>query len=124
MNILSDLPHWPLPALTFAHEARDILRDVGGARLQESLKWGQPAWRPKTGGTTLRMGWDARRANCLTFYATCSTDLILRLKMRHPNAFDYAPPRAAHHDLAHPLPRGALRDLAEMAFHYKRVLPR
>ncbi|MFL4470881.1 hypothetical protein ACERZ8_13675 [Tateyamaria armeniaca] len=90
--------------------------------LDESLKWGEPAWRPRKGGTTLRMSWKGD-VEGLGIYMDCKTDLCARMQSDFPTAFRYVAPRALflHPDTA--LPKEALRHLAKMAFRYKRVLP-
>ncbi|MEO0380751.1 MAG: hypothetical protein AAF252_10820 [Pseudomonadota bacterium] len=89
---------------------------------EESLKWGEPAWRPRKGGTTLRMSW-SERADALGIYVDCKTDLCARMQSDFPDAFRYTAPRALylHPDTA--LPKDALSHLAKMAFRYKRILP-
>ena len=61
--------------------------------LKESLKWGQPAYRPARPrtGTTLRL-WheDGRPA----LFVPCSTSIIDGLRRDLPGAFDYAGERA------------------------------
>lgn len=118
--------NWPAPAKDMANEIRALFLEAApsGRPLVESLKWGEPAWRPKRGGTTLRLAWDPAFPDRLGCFAHCQTDLMQRLESLHPKALDYLPPRVAYVDVTRDLPQKALRDLADMAFTYKRVLPR
>lgn len=117
---------WPHPARKLAGDLRALFLSCAPANgpLVESLKWGEPAWRPNRGGTTLRINWRAEHPDRLGCFAHCQTDLIERLQAMHPTALDFAPPRAVYLALDKPLPTDPLRDLAEMAFRYKRVLPK
>ncbi|MEP6197007.1 MAG: hypothetical protein ABJ162_01255 [Erythrobacter sp.] len=106
--------------------ARAIAFEVADANpateLTESLKWGEPAWRPLKGGTTLRMSWKADRS-AIGLFVDCKTDLCVRMQSDFPDAFDYDAPRALYLASSAALPKKALRHLAEMTFRYKRVLP-
>ncbi|MEO0765464.1 MAG: DUF1801 domain-containing protein [Pseudomonadota bacterium] len=125
-DILNVIASWPQHAQQHLLTARTIAFDVAEAQpateLTESLKWGEPAWRPLRGGTTLRMSWKADQ-DALGLFVDCKTDLCARMQSDFPDAFRYAAPRALYLDANAALPQDALRHLAEMAFRYKRVLP-
>jgi hypothetical protein len=45
--------------------------------LEESLKWGEPAYRPINGaGTTVRMDWKAKHPTVIALFFNCKTTLI------------------------------------------------
>ena len=118
---------WPEAVAARAYEVRahflEQANDMGIAHLGESLKWGEPSWRPRKGGTTLRLSWSPGNAGILGLYVDCKTDLCARMQSDYPAAFDYAPPRVMRHDVGAPLPVDAIRHLARIAFRYKRVIP-
>lgn len=118
---------WPAPAMQQAWQVRTILLDtapaIGSAPVVESLKWGEPALRPRRGGTTLRIAWSPRQPDDIGLFVDCKTDLCQRMSGDFPQAFSYAPPRAMYLPVAGDLPKDALRHLARIAFRYKRVIP-
>ncbi|WP_299725237.1 hypothetical protein [uncultured Tateyamaria sp.] len=124
--VLQVIYNWPAWAADMALAVRAEWRQTATALdlppLDESLKWGEPAWRPRKGGTTLRMSWRGD-ADGLGVYMDCKTDLCARMQSDFPAAFRYAAPRALFLQPDAELPQDALRHLAKMAFRYKRVLP-
>ena len=71
----------------------EVADRAGVTPLTESLKWGQPAYRPRAPrtGTTLRLWHQAGRA---ALFVPCSTSLIDGFRRDLPGAFDYAGDRA------------------------------
>ncbi len=118
---------WPPHVAKRAHDIRGIFvriaEELQISRLDESLKWGQPAWRPAKGGTTLRMSWSSDCADEVGVFVDCKTDLCARMQYDFPDTFRYAPPRILFHVAEADLPSEALTQLARIAFCYKRVIP-
>ena len=85
--------------------------------LEETLKWGQPAYlTPETrSGSTLRLGLarDGRPA----VFVHCQTTILEGVSHAFPTAFDYDGRRAARFD-AEALPREPLRHLIRAALTY------
>lgn len=50
-------------------------QDEGVGRLEETLKWGQPAYVPGRQGTTIRLGEDEQNGGC-KLYVHCQTTLV------------------------------------------------
>lgn len=71
----------------------EVARRSGTAPLNETLKWGQPAYRPSAPrtGTTLRLWHQDGRA---ALFVPCSTNLVDGYRRDLPGAFDYAGDRA------------------------------
>lgn len=124
--VLDQMNSWPQEIAETAHAIRTIWRSeahaLGISQLGESLKWGEPAWRPRKGGATLRMSWKAGQ-NALGIFVDCKTDLCARMQSDHPRDFRYQSPRAMYLKPERPLPAEALAHLARIAFRYKRVIP-
>lgn len=124
--VLQAISNWPDAAADMGLAIRAHWQQTAQALdlppLDESLKWGEPAWRPRKGGTTLRMNWKGD-AEGLGIYMDCKTDLCARMQSDFPDAFRYAPPRALFLQPGAELPQDALTHLAKIAFRYKRVLP-
>ncbi len=125
--VLETVTHWPEAAQatfwhvrTLCHSAADDA-DIGP--LGESLKWGQPAWRPTRPrtGSTLRASWAPGVADRLMLYVDCKTDLAQRAQTLYPDAFDNDGRRALGVSLSAPLPEDAIAHLAQMTFTYHVV---
>ena len=92
----------------FPGEARDGLlklrklifdvaeRTEGVGRLEETLKWGQPAFlTPETkSGTTIRLG--CPKAGGFALYVHCQTSIVSDFRTHFPDDFDYEGNRAIH----------------------------
>ena len=117
------------PAAAQAHfvALRGIVHDVAASAdvgpLDESLKWGQPAWRPKRArtGTTLRVDWVPATADRLGVFVDCKTDLAAQMDHRFPGRFHNDGRRALGFDLDHPLDADAAWQLAHLALTYHRA---
>lgn len=120
------LAQWPADAQArFAHIRTLILRaaqeaDIGP--LSESLKWGQPAWRPvrPRQGSTVRLMWEAKSPQTLALYVDCKTTLCATMQEIYPADFQYENNRALHFQLDAPLPEQAIDHLARLTFTYHR----
>ncbi len=131
-SIHPDLVHkfrsWPDRAAECAHSVRSIFvqtaKDIGVNSLEESLKWGEPAWRPKKGGITLRVAWSTNAPEELGVFVDCKSDLCARMQSDFPRSFRYIAPRVMYIALDETIPEDALTHLAKLAFQYKRLLPR
>ena len=63
--------------LTIRHWIFEIAGDEASiGTLDESLKWGEPAWRPKSGsGITIRADWKEKVPDQVMVFFDCKTDL-------------------------------------------------
>ena len=74
-------------------EMRDLILRAGQATgvgdLEETLKWGQPAFLPKKKrvGATIRLGWSASDPDHCVLYVHCQTDLVGRYRQIFPREF-------------------------------------
>ena len=104
---------------------RDVIFDAARAAdtgpLEESLKWGQPAYRPlkPRTGTTLRLGWNEALPNRVSLYVPCQTTLLDSYRERFPDAARYDGNRAIHID--GDIDTDALHQIAVMALTYHRA---
>ncbi|MEL7100456.1 MAG: DUF1801 domain-containing protein [Pseudomonadota bacterium] len=116
------LATWPPEARRAFATLRALCADAavteGAGPLDESLKWGQPAWRPHKArtGSTLRAMWDQNHPDTLTLYVDCKTDLAGRMKTLYPDLTNDS--RRALTVPLSPLPEDALHHLAAMTFTY------
>jgi hypothetical protein len=121
--LLTVIAHWPEPARAALWTCRALYHTVaaesGAGPLDESLKWGQPAWRPRQPrrGTTLRLDWKPDRSGELLVQVDCKTDLAARFRTQAPQiANDGRRVIGLPLDVA--LPEAAVARLAVMTFNY------
>ncbi|MBM2291242.1 DUF1801 domain-containing protein [Sulfitobacter pseudonitzschiae] len=116
---------WPAAARARFDSLRAAIlsaaHDASVGPVTESLKWGQPAWRPATprSGSTLRLNWSPEVPEVLTLYVDCKTDLAQRMVSLYPDL-----PNDGRRALALPLEGPAVTEavahLAAMTFTYHR----
>ena len=125
-EIRDQIARWPQAAQGHFHGARALaLRAAQGAEtgpLDETLKWGQPAWRPRRPrtGSTLRLNWSPARPDHLMAFVDCKTDLASLMSTRFPGQFENDGRRSLAFDLNAPLPQDAIAQLAHLTFTYHR----
>lgn len=125
--LLSKVARWPEPAQQALWHCRSVFHkvaddaDVGA--LDETLKWGQPSWRPTKPrtGSTLRMDWNPKFPDRLSLFVDCKTDLAARMKDMYPNLPENDGQRHLAIDLTAPLPDQAIAHLADLTFTYHRA---
>jgi len=93
----------------------------GVGALVESLKWGEPAYRPKAPrtGTTVRVNTVKNSDSACALYFHCQTTLVETFRELYP-ALRYDGNRALLLDIREPLPREALAHCIALAFTYRR----
>lgn len=122
--ILDQIQHWPEAAQLRLQAMRALFYDVADTAkigpLDESLKWGQPAWRPRRArmGSTVRLNWSEAAPRSLMAYVDCKTDLATQLHSRFPH-FPNDGRRALRFDLGH-ADTDAAWQLAFLTFTYHR----
>lgn len=126
-SLLDQISSWPDPAQKAAWACRTLFHEIAKKNdlgpLDESLKWGQPAWRPRRPrtGSTLRMTWSATSTDTLAFFVDCKTDLAARMRDVYPDLTRNDGRRQLGVDLTAPLPEQAIAHLAQMTFTYHRT---
>lgn len=126
-DILNLSATWPADAQHRLLEMRAIFQDVARAAetgpLDESLKWGQPAWRPRKArmGSTLRLNWSADAPDQIAAFVDCKTDLAAQMDTRFPGQFRNDGRRSLAFDLSSGLHADAIWQLAHLTFTYHRA---
>ena len=102
-------------------EAADGADGVG--LISETLKWGQPAYRPVRNGigTTVRIDHDKSAPDACALYVHCQTSLLDMVRSLYPDAFRYQGNRALIVTAGAPLPEAEIRHCAALAFTYHRA---
>ena len=100
-----------------------ILAAAGSARigeLVETLKWGEPAYLPKTArvGTTVRINAVKGSVDRYGAYFHCQTTLLESFRHLYPDAFTYGGARAILFRVGETYPVEALRHCLTLALTY------
>ena len=94
----------------------------GVGELQETLKWGEPAYltAASKSGSTLRLGWKKASPQQYAIYFNCQTTLVETFRTLFPNEFSFEGKRAIVFSVADPVPRDALSFCIAAALTYHR----
>ena len=121
---LQTTARWPTEAQLKFAQIRTLILDTAARAdvgpLTESLKWGQPAWRPNRPrtGSTLRLNWSDKMPQTLALFVDCKTTLAADIFAAYPNDFQYETNRAMRMALNAPLPESAITHLVHATFTY------
>ena len=92
----------------------------GVGALEETLKWGEPAYltTASRSGSTIRI--DARKTQPSQYamYFNCQTDLVSTFRTLFPTEFTFEGQRAIVFDVAKPIPKDALAFCIAAALTY------
>jgi hypothetical protein len=105
-----------LRSLVFSTAART----PGVGELQETLKWGEPAYvtAATRSGTTVRMDWKSRYPGQYAMYFHCQTGLVESFRQLFPDDFEFEGNRALVLRLTDEAPMDALAVCIEAALTY------
>ena len=94
---------------------RELIFDVaagteGVGELQETLKWGEPAYvtAQSKSGSTVRIDWKPKTPGQYAVYFNCNTGLVDTFKTMFPEDFKYEGRRAIVFGVGERIPRDAL----------------
>lgn len=117
---------YPLGVRKKLMSLRELIFDVaarseGVGALEETLKWGEPAYitAASKSGSTIRIAWKKARPTRYAMYFNCQTTLVDAFKTMFPTAFKFEGNRALVFDEDDEVPVEALRICVEMAFTYR-----
>jgi len=100
------------------YEVAENTDGVGG--LQETLKWGEPAYltsRTKS-GITIRIDWKPKYPDQYAMYVNCKTHLVATFKTIFSTEFKFEDNRAIVFQVNEKLPKDELRICIAMALRY------
>ena len=104
---------------------RDLILDVAEATpdigtVMETLKWGQPAYRPARPrvGTTVRIDGIKGRDDAIGMYFHCQTMLVPTFRELYPELGEFQGNRAIVFPLGRELPEDAIRHCVAQALTY------
>ncbi|MBT9500479.1 MAG: DUF1801 domain-containing protein [Burkholderiaceae bacterium] len=94
-------------------------RTPGVGELEETLKWGEPAYLTKNGGgSTVRMDWKPRHPDQYALYLNCRTTLVETFRTMFPNDFVFEGDRALVLPVTGAAPQDALALCIEASLTY------
>jgi hypothetical protein len=106
-------------------ELRDLIYEVaksteGAGEIEETLKWGEPAYLTKKtkSGTTIRIDWKDKNPDQLAMYVSCNTSLIDSYRRRFDGKLTFEGNRAVTFPIDKPLPKDELMICMQMALLY------
>lgn len=91
--------------------------------LEETLKWGEPAYVTKNGsGSTLRIDWKPKCPTEYAMYFNCKTTLVDTFRSLFPDDFTFAGNRALVFSIGSAHPQDALRFCiaASLTYHSEK----
>ena len=99
---------------------------AGVGELQETLKWGEPAYltAKSKSGSTVRISPRKGSSTQYAMYFNCQTRLVDTFRTLFPTEFSYEGNRAIVLDANQAVPEDALRFCIAMALTYHRSKPR
>lgn len=106
-------------------DLRTLIFDVaahttGVGALEESLKWGEPAYitAASKSGSTVRIAWKKAKPTQYAMYFNCQTTLVDSFRTMFPKAFKFEGNRALVFSERDEVPVAALRICVEIALTY------
>ena len=119
------ISNYPRAAQLMFVRLRGLILDVaatteGVGCLEETLKWGEPAYlTTQTGsGTTIRIDWKPKNPDYLAMYFNCRTSLIHTIRSLFPESFHFEGNRALFFKLSEELPEEEIRYCISLALRY------
>ncbi|MEZ8962019.1 DUF1801 domain-containing protein [Vibrio cyclitrophicus] len=93
--------------------------DLELGEVEESLKWGEPSYRVKT-GSPIRIDWKLKSPNQYYLFFNCQTKLIDTFRELHNGTLEFQGNRAIVLSLSNPLPESAIKNCLELALTYQQ----
>jgi hypothetical protein len=114
---------FPAAARTRLLALRELIFETAltssAGEINESLKWGEPAYRA-THGSTVRLAWKAKSPDQVAMHFICTTGLVDRFRDLYPGNFQFGGNRAVLFDLESRIPRKALTHCIALVLTYHR----
>jgi hypothetical protein len=89
-------------------------------KLQECLKWGEPAYLAP-GGSAIRVNWKAASPNQFFMYFNCKTSLVDTFRELYGDTFSFQGNRAIVFTMQDEIPLIQLKHCIAMSLNYHRI---
>lgn len=123
-DVLNKLKSYPEPAKTVLLNIRKWMDDIAKhdqlSEIEETFKWGEPAYLVKQ-GSTIRMDYKHKFEGKVALYFNCKTPLIETFKEVYSNEFEYQGNRLMLIDLNKPLPEASIKHCLSLALNYHKL---
>ena len=123
-NIETKFSSYPDHIRPIMQELRSLILSVSENNelgvIEETLKWGEPAYLTKH-GSTVRIDWKAKHPNNLFIYFNCKTTLIETFKEIYFDVFKFEGSRAIVLNIDESIPKYELRDCIIMSLRYHEI---
>ncbi len=123
-DVLNTLKNYPEPAKTVLLNIRNWIDDIAQqdklSEVEETFKWGEPAYLVKQ-GSTIRMDYNRKYEGKVALYFNCKTQLINTFKEVYSNEFEYQGNRLMLIDLNKPLPEASIKHCLSLALNYHNL---
>lgn len=99
----------------------EVAENIQGLeKLEETLKWGEPAYVTKH-GSTLRMDWKAKKPDQYAMYFQCTSQLVPTFRFLYPEKLKFEGNRAVVFDLKEEIPEKEVKHCISMALQYHKL---
>jgi len=88
--------------------------------LEETLKWGEPAYLCKN-GSTIRLGWSLKTPEKYFVYFNCKSKLVKTFREIFSQEFSYIDNRAIQFQCEQEIPLNELKTCFSMALNYHKI---
>lgn len=111
------------PRRSYLLALRDLVLAVADGNpsigpLTETLKWGEPSYRPEQTGSGVAVRLGAFQASQVALFVNCQTSLVDTWRGRFPQ-LEFSGTRAIALDPLAPIPAAELEECVELAFTYR-----
>jgi len=113
-SVQKQMLHLRALVLSTASEIRGL------EKIEETLKWGEPAYLTKH-GSTIRMDWKEKTPEQFAIYFKCTSKLVPTFKSIYKDKFDFEGNRAIVFKLSDSIPEPELKHCISMALTYHKI---
>jgi len=107
--------------LTLRNLVIETAKEIDGiAKLEETLKWGEPSYLTKI-GSTLRMDWKSKKPDQYAMYFKCTSRLVETFRMTFNNLLNFEGNRAIIFQLDEKIPKDVLKQCIKSTLTYHKV---
>jgi len=124
MDVTTKFANYPDSVRPHLHKLRRLILDVashtpGVGPLQETLKWGEPAYltTKSKSGTSIRFDWKDKHPQYYSLYFNCQTNMLSQCKSLFPE-LNYQGNREIRFKVSEPFPEQEIRICVQMALTY------
>lgn len=114
---------YPITARVRLEQIRNLIFCLAEERLlgevEESLKWGEPSYRVKT-GSPIRMDWKPTSPEQYLLLFHCQTQLIETFRELYGEVLEFQGNRAIVFNISQPIPEITVKHCLELALTYKQ----